>query len=102
MAAYFSSLDLSALVSRLPAGIAQGVIWGIMALGVYMTFRLLNFADMTVDGTFTTGGAVTVMPVGLVSLVELVGADKSLVEENLLATRVNLSLFQINGCKAQT
>ncbi|SKB50729.1 putative ABC transport system permease protein [Lachnospiraceae bacterium] len=61
MAAYFSSLDLAALVSRLPAGIAQGVIWGIMALGVYMTFRLLNFADMTVDGTFTTGGAVTVM-----------------------------------------
>ena len=61
MAAYFSSLDLAALVSRLPAGIAQGVIWGIMALGVYMTFRLLNFADMTVDGTFTTGGAVTVV-----------------------------------------
>ncbi|MBQ1655451.1 MAG: ABC transporter permease, partial [Bacteroidales bacterium] len=36
-------------------------IWGIMALGVFMTFKILNFADMTVDGTFATGGAVTVM-----------------------------------------
>lgn len=60
LAAYFQSLNPADLVSRLPAGVAQGLIWGIMALGVYITFRLLDFADMTVDGTFTTGGAVTV------------------------------------------
>ena len=60
-AAYFASLSLPNLVSRLPGGVAQGIIWGIMALGVYITFRLLDVADLTVDGSFTTGGAVTAM-----------------------------------------
>lgn len=55
------SLNIANLFGALPAGISQGIIWGIMALGVYITFRLLNIADMTVDGSFTTGGAVTVM-----------------------------------------
>ena len=45
----------------MPGGIAQGLIWGIMALGIYITFRLLDVADLTVDGSFTTGGAVTVV-----------------------------------------
>ena len=36
----------------------QGVLWGIMAVGVYITFRLLDIADLTVDGSFATGGAV--------------------------------------------
>jgi len=45
----------------MPGGIAQGLIWGLMALGVYITFRLLDVADLTVDGSFTTGGACTVM-----------------------------------------
>ena len=45
----------------MPGGIAQGLIWGLMALGVYITFRVLDVADLTVDGSFTTGGAVTVM-----------------------------------------
>ncbi len=49
------------LLSALPGSVAQGLLWGIMALGVYITFRLLNFADLTVDGSFATGGAVTVM-----------------------------------------
>lgn len=61
IADYFQSLTLSGLLNRLPSGAAQGVIWGIMALGVYITFRLLDIADLSVDGTFTTGGAVTVM-----------------------------------------
>ena len=56
-----ASLSLPNLVSRLPGGVAQGIIWGIMALGVYITFRLLDIADLTVDGSFTTGGAVTVV-----------------------------------------
>ena len=59
--AYFASLSLLKLVKNLPGGIAQGLIWGIMALGIYITFRLLDVADLTVDGSFTTGGAVTVM-----------------------------------------
>lgn len=36
--------------------IGQGILWGIMALGVYITFRILDFADLTVDGSFATGG----------------------------------------------
>lgn len=59
--AYFASLSLLKLVRNLPGGIAQGLIWGLMALGIYVTFRLLDVADLTVDGSFATGGAVTVM-----------------------------------------
>ncbi len=59
--AYFSSLDPLKLAGNLPSGVAQGLIWGIMALGVYITFRLLDIADLSVDGTFALGGAVTVM-----------------------------------------
>lgn len=58
---YFSSLNPINLLGNMPGAIAQGIIWGIMALGVYITFRLLDVADLSVDGTFTTGGAVTVM-----------------------------------------
>ncbi len=61
IAAYFASLDLSTLPGRLPGGVAQGIIWGLMAVGVYITFRILNLSDLTVDGSFTTGGAVAVM-----------------------------------------
>lgn len=55
------NLNINTLFASFPSGLAQGLLWGIMALGLYITFRMLNFADMTVDGTFTTGGAVTVM-----------------------------------------
>ena len=58
---YFASLNPAAFTNALPGNVAQGLIWGIMALGVYITFRLLDFADLTVDGSFATGGAVTVM-----------------------------------------
>lgn len=58
---YFSMLNPMNLLSALPGNIAQGVIWGIMALGLFITFKLLNFADLTVDGSFATGGAVTAM-----------------------------------------
>lgn len=56
-----SALDVGSLLSSFPGGVAQGLIWGIMALGVYITFRMLDIADLTVDGTFTTGGAVAAM-----------------------------------------
>ena len=58
---YFTSLNVLKLLKNMPGGISQGLIWGIMALGIYITFRLLDVADLTVDGSFTTGGAVTVM-----------------------------------------
>ena len=54
-------ITLSNLIGRIPGGIAQGIIWGLMALGIYITFRVLKESDLTVDGSFATGGAVTVM-----------------------------------------
>ena len=54
-------ITLSNLISRIPGGIAQGIIWGIMALGIYITFRVLKESDLSVDGSFATGGAVAVM-----------------------------------------
>jgi putative tryptophan/tyrosine transport system permease protein len=61
MSVYLSALSVTNLLSRMPAAVAQGIIWGLMALGVFITFRLLDIPDMTVDGSFATGGAVTVM-----------------------------------------
>lgn len=58
---YVLSLNPVTLFRALPGSIAQGMIWGIMALGVYITFRLLDFADLTVDGSIATGAAVSVM-----------------------------------------
>lgn len=57
--AYFSSLDPMSLFAALPGNIAQGIVWGLMGLGVFITYKLLNFADLSVDGSFATGGAVT-------------------------------------------
>ena len=48
-------------LEAIPGDVAQGIIWGIMALGVFVTYRILNFADLTVDGSMATGGAVCVM-----------------------------------------
>ena len=61
MLAYFNSLNPAALLRACPGGIAQGLIWGIMALGVYMTYRMLGMSDLTVDGSLATGGAVCIM-----------------------------------------
>ena len=54
-------MQIANLIMALPGAAAQGLIWGIMAIGVYLTFRVLDIADLTVDGTMCTGGAVCVM-----------------------------------------
>ena len=51
----------SNLLSALPGAAAQGLIWGLMAIGVFITFRVLDLADLTVDGTMATGGAVCIV-----------------------------------------
>lgn len=48
-------------LNALPGAVSQGLIWGIMAIGVYLTYKILDIADLTVDGSFCTGGAVFVM-----------------------------------------
>ena len=47
------------ILLAMEGAISQGILWGLMTLGVYLTFRILNVADMTVDGSFAAGGAVT-------------------------------------------
>lgn len=49
------------LMNAAPGAISQGMLWGIMAIGVYLTFRILNVSDLTVDGSLATGGAVCVI-----------------------------------------
>ena len=51
-------------INALPGAISQGLIWGIMAIGVYITYKILDIADLTVDGSFCTGGAVFVVLFG--------------------------------------
>ena len=47
------------ILLAMEGAVSQGILWGLMTLGVYLTFRILNIADMTVDGSFAVGGAVT-------------------------------------------
>ena len=51
----------SPLLNAAPGAIAQGMLWGIMAIGVYITYKILDVADLTVDGSLATGGAVCIM-----------------------------------------
>ena len=55
------TMNIMSLLNAFPGAVAQGLIWGIMAIGVYITFRILDFADLTVDGSLCTGGAVCIM-----------------------------------------
>ena len=69
---------LIGLLNAMPGALAQGLIWGIMAIGVYITYKILDVADLTVDGSLCTGGAVCVIltingaPVGVAFLMAFV------------------------------
>lgn len=52
---------LLGLINSMPSTIAQGLIWGIMAIGIYVTYKILDIADLTVDGSLCTGGATCVI-----------------------------------------
>ena len=52
---------MTSFINALPGAITQGLIWGVMAIGLYITYKLLEVSDLTVDGSFCTGGAVCVM-----------------------------------------
>ncbi len=54
-------MEIMKLLNALPGAVSQGLIWGIMAIGVYITYRVLDVADLTVDGSIATGGAVAAM-----------------------------------------
>lgn len=54
-------MDFVKLFNAFPGAISQGLVWGLMAIGVYITYRILDVADLTVDGSMATGGAVAAM-----------------------------------------
>ena len=54
-------MNIITLLNAMPGACAQGLIWGIMAIGVYITYKILDLADLTVDGTMCTGGAVCII-----------------------------------------
>ena len=54
-------MNIVSLFNALPGAVSQGLIWGMMAIGVYITYRILDVADLTVDGSIATGGAVAAM-----------------------------------------
>ena len=51
-------MELAKLLNAMPGAVSQGLIWGLMAIGVYITYKILDVADLTVDGSIATGGAV--------------------------------------------
>ncbi len=96
MLSYLGSLNPLAFFRACPGGIAQGLIWGVMALGVYLTFRMLNFADLSVDGSFATGGAVCIMLVvagwdpSLAMLIALIAGILAGLVTGLLHTKLGI------------
>ena len=107
------SLNPLSLFRAMPGSVAQGMIWGVMALGVYITFRLLDFADLTVDGSIATGAAVSVMliragvsPIATLPIAFLAGALAGMVTGLLNTTLgipgilasilTQISLYSIN------
>ena len=54
-------MNFTSLLNALPGSVAQGVIWGVLAIGVYITYKVLDYSDMTVDGSMANGGAVAVI-----------------------------------------
>ncbi len=61
-------MSLLSIFNSIPNAIGQGLIWGIMAIGVYITFRILDIADLTVDGSLATGGAVAAIAISVWNL----------------------------------
>ena len=82
---------LTSLVNSMPGAVAQGLIWGIMAIGVYITYRILDVADLTVDGSLGTGGAVCV-----VLVLNGVPVGAALVAATLAGILTQLALYSIN------
>ena len=54
-------MNPTALLNAMPGAVSQGLIWGIMAIGVFITFKILDVSDLTVDGTLCTGGATFIV-----------------------------------------
>ena len=51
-------MNIAGILLAMQGAVSQGVLWGIMVLGVYITYKILDIADLTVDGSFALGGCV--------------------------------------------
>lgn len=67
MSAFFEYLfsRLSFFPNTLPGAVAEGLVWGMMAIGVYISYKILDIADLTVDGSICTGGCVCAVLIGM-------------------------------------
>ncbi len=87
---------LMSLINSMPGALNQGLIWGIMAIGVYLTYRILDIADLTVDGSITTGAAVCVIltlngvPVGISMIAALIAGMLAGFVTGILHTRCGI------------
>lgn len=88
--------NMLGFLSAMPGAVAQGIIWGLMAIGVYITFRILDIADLTVDGTMATGGATLVvcvtsgMNIGLAMLIAFIAGCLAGLVTGLLNTKFGI------------
>ena len=80
---------MSSFLNALPGAMSQGLIWGIMAIGLYFTYRVLELSDLTVDGSFCTGGAVCVV---------MILAGQSIWTAMLLAALAGMLTGLVTGC----
>lgn len=87
---------LTGLLNSMPGAISQGLIWGIMAIGVYITYKILDVADLTVDGSLCTGGAVCVIftlnhyPMGVALLMAVIAGLLAGLATGLLHTKFGI------------
>lgn len=82
------------ILRALPGGIAQGLMWAVLALGVYVTYKILDFADLTVDGSLATGGAVAIVSIaaGMPALVAMLFAFLSGAAAGAVTATLNTKL----------
>lgn len=86
-------------INALPGAAAQGIMWGIMAIGVYITYKILDVADLTVDGSFATGGAVLVvavtsgMPLPLAMVISFIAGGLTGLVTGILHTKFGIPVI---------
>ncbi len=87
---------MQSLLNQLPGAVSQGLIWGIMAIGVYITYKILDLADLTVDGTLGFGGVILVvcvtngLPMWLSMLIAFIGGCLAGLVTGILHTRFGI------------
>lgn len=87
-------MNIMDIVRALPGGLAQGLMWAVLALGVYVSYKILDFADLSVDGSLATGGAVAIISIeaGVPALLAMLFAFLAGALAGALTTTLNTKL----------